>query len=56
MCAGTPIVNGAEDLGSLFEFLQVKPLQSSSVFRQAISRPVRAQGGGGEQPGIARLR
>ena len=40
--AGTPLQNKVEDVQSLLEFLGASPLSDASIFRRAISRPLRA--------------
>ena len=49
---GTPFVNRAEDIHSLLSFLGVEPLDNKSVFRRAITQPMK----NGNEIGLTRLR
>lgn len=49
---GTPFVNRADDIWSLFAFLGIEPLSTKAVYKRAISRPVQM----GQDVGLARLR
>jgi len=41
---GTPIQNRLEDIGALFAFLQIRPMQNLSEFRRAIAIPYEESG------------
>ena len=49
---GTPFVNRPEDIYSLLNFLGVQPLNDLSVFRRAITQPMKE----GNEVGLSRLR
>ena len=49
---GTPFVNRAEDIHSLLSFLGVEPLDNKTVFRRAITQPMK----NGNEIGLTRLR
>jgi SWI/SNF-related matrix-associated actin-dependent regulator of chromatin subfamily A3 len=50
--SGTPIINKAEDLQSLFSFLEINPVNDFVVWKRAIGRLVND----GDELGMARLR